>query len=250
LCSRSTSFNIQVEPKPGLLAKRFAHLTLLVPNEASFFLRIVYEVENQEQFFVQGRHAAGTLGFIACQKITTTIRMLTYGVTGDYVDEYLRILETTAMMSLKLFAQAMVSLYSDTYLRSPTKHDVARLLADGESRGFLGMLESIDDMHWKWKNCSTAWRGMYSGHKHEATIILEVVASYDLWICHTFFGLPRSNNDINVLERSFLFTELARGRAPQVNYSINGHDYTMGYYLVDDIYSKWSTFIKTISAPQ
>jgi hypothetical protein len=120
------------------------------------FLRIVSEVENHEQFFVQGRNAVGTLGFTACQKITAAIRMLAYGVTGDYVDEYMRILETTAMMSLKLFAQAVVSLYSDTYLRSPTKHDIARLLVDDESRGFPGMLGSIDYMHWKWKNCPTA----------------------------------------------------------------------------------------------
>jgi hypothetical protein len=176
--------------------------------------------------------------------------MLAYEVTGDYVDEYLRISETTAMMSLKLFAQAMVSLYFDTYLRSPTKHDVARLLTDGKSHGFPGMLGSIDCMHWKWKNCPITWRGMYSSHKREATIILEAIASYDLWIWHTFFELLGSNNDINALERSFLFTKLARERAPRVNYSINGHDYTMRYYITNGIYLKWSTFVKTISTPQ
>jgi hypothetical protein len=59
-------------------------------------------------------------------------------------------------------------------------------------------------MHWKWKNCPTSWQGMYSGHYHEPTIILEAVTSYDLWIWHAFFGLPGSHNDINVLERSFM----------------------------------------------
>ena len=79
---------------------------------------------------------------------------------------------------------------------------------------------------------------------------MEVVASYDLWIWHAFFGIPRSHNDINMLDHSFIFTKLAQGRAPPVNYSINGHDYTMGYYLADGIYPSWSTFVKTIPSPQ
>ena len=63
------------------------------------------------------------------------------------------------------------------------------------------------------------------------------------------FGLPGSNNDINVLARSHVFNELAEGCTLAIHYSINGHDYTMGYYLVDGIYPQWSTFVKTISAP-
>ncbi|XP_050253758.1 uncharacterized protein LOC126699825 [Quercus robur] len=144
---------------------------------------------------------------------------------------------------------AVVAIFSEEYLRSPNNEDIARLLAHGQNHGFPGMLGSIDYMHWKWKNCPTAWKGMYCSHIHEPSIILEAVASYDLWIWHSFFGLPGSNNDINVLERSHVFFELAQGRAPAVNYSVNGHDYTMGYYHADGIYPQWSTFVKTIPRP-
>ena len=53
-----------------------------------------------------------------------------------------------------------------------------------------------------------------------------------------------------MLERSNIFSKLAEGRGLVVNYSINVNDYTMGYYLVDGIYSKWLTFVKIISTPQ
>ena len=91
---------------------------------------------------------------------------------------------------------------------------------------------------------------MYKGHVHEPTIILEAVASKDLWIWHAFFGMPSSHNDINILQRSTLFARLAEGQAPEVNYTINGHDYTMGYYLADGVYPSWATFVKTIPEPQ
>jgi hypothetical protein len=91
---------------------------------------------------------------------------------------------------------------------------------------------------------------MYSGHVQAPTIILEVVASKDLWIWHAFFGLPRSHNDINVLQRSPLFAKLCEGEVSEVNYSINGHDYKMGYYLANGVYPSWATFVKTIGQPQ
>jgi hypothetical protein len=77
---------------------------------------------------------------------------------------------------------------------------------------------------------------MYSGHVKEPTIILEAVASTDLWIWHAFFGLPGSHNDINVLRRSPIFDRLVKGEAPAVNYA-------------HGIYPPWSTFVKTIKAP-
>ena len=130
----------------------------------------------------------------------------------------------------------MVAIFLEEYLRSPDNEDIARLLAHSQNRGFPGILGSIDCMHWKWKNCPIAWKGMYCGHIREPNIILEAVASYDLWIWHLFFGLPGSNNDINMLGWSHVFSKFVQGPAPAVNYSINGHNYTMRYYLVDGIY--------------
>ena len=50
-----------------------------------------------------------------------------------------------------------------------------------------------------------------------------------------------------MLRRSHLFAQVASGKAPACNYTVNGHDYTMGYYLADGIYPPWSIFVKTIS---
>ncbi|CAL9242211.1 unnamed protein product, partial [Arabidopsis halleri] len=109
---------------------------------------------------------------------------------------------------------------------------------------------SIDCMHWEWKNCPTSWKGQYTRGSGKPTIVLEAVASQDLWIWHAFFGPPGTLNDLNILDRSPVFDDILKGRAPAVNYVVNGNDYHLGYYLTDGIYPKWATFIQSISLPQ
>ena len=104
------------------------------------------------------------------------------------------------------------------------------------------MVGSIDCMHWEWKNCPTAWKRQYARGSGKPTIVLEAVASLDLWIW-AFFGPPGTLNDINVLNRSPVFDDILEGRAPRIRYMVNGHRYKLAYYLTDDIYPNWSTFI-------
>ncbi|XP_056864195.1 uncharacterized protein LOC130511296 [Raphanus sativus] len=119
---------------------------------------------------------------------------MAYGVGADIVDEYVRLAETTARNC---------------------------------------MIGSIDCMHWEWKNCPTAWKGMYSRGHDKPTIVLEAVASQDLWIWHAFFGAPGTLNDLNILDRSPVFDEIINGDAPEVNFHVNGREYGLAYFLAD-----------------
>ncbi|XP_073152170.1 uncharacterized protein [Henckelia pumila] len=185
----------------------------------SLFLRIVEALQMNVSYFIQQRDATGMFGLSSLQKVMAAVPLLVYDVAGDVVDEYLRIGASTALECLKIFCRAVYDIFSEQYLRQLTREDVARLTAENARRGFLGMLGSIE------------------------------FASKDLWIWHTYFGVPGCNNDINVLEGSNLFLNLAKGEVPPVRFEVNGNEYNMRYYLADSIYPSWASFVKTISRP-
>ncbi|XP_028105900.1 uncharacterized protein LOC114304951 [Camellia sinensis] len=216
----------------------------------SLFVSILHDIQQVNEYFIQTRDAIGAPRLSGVQKMTAALRILQYGVLADAVDKYIRIGESTTIATLNFFTRSIVATYEAVYLRSPNEVDVARLLQEREQRGFLGMLGSLDCMHWCWDKCPSAQAGAYTGHYHKPTVVLEAVVTYDLWIWHAFFGMPGSLNDITVLDKSPLFSKLTRGRAPAANCIINNYEYTIGYYLADGIYPRWATIVKTISQPQ
>ncbi|CAL5337435.1 unnamed protein product [Camellia sinensis] len=116
------------------------------------YLRILNAIEAHNSYFIQKQDAAHVVGLSVLQKMTSAMRILSYGVAADAVDDYIRIGESTAIQSLQQFCYSVIEIFGVEYLRSPTPTDIARLLAIGEVRGFPGMLGSLDCMHWEWKN--------------------------------------------------------------------------------------------------
>jgi hypothetical protein len=214
------------------------------------FLRIMHEVCAYDSYFVQKRNAAGVLGLSSVQKCTAALRMLAYGTSGDAMDEYCRLSESTAMEAMTRFVVAIRACFEGRYLRQPTHEDILRQMGINEARGFPGMFASIDCMYWAWKNCPMAWAGQFQNKDKKRSIVLEAVADQSLWIWHAYFGMPGSNNDVNVLDRSPLVTNMLRGPSDDLTFTVNGKQYSRYYLLTDGIYPPWSCFVQTIHSPQ
>ncbi|GJW60834.1 ALP1-like protein [Tanacetum coccineum] len=114
------------------------------------------------------------------------------------------------------------------FLRKPTYTDMEKLYArHDENHRFPRMFGSIDYLF----------------------ILLEAIASNDLWILHAFFGVSGMNNDVNVLRQYPIFNDIKSRRAPDVPFVANNVLYKRRYYLTDEIYPQWSVLIKSITNP-
>ncbi|GJU37875.1 ALP1-like protein [Tanacetum coccineum] len=127
---------------------------------------------------------------------------IAYGAVPDSLDEYLQMGATTARDSLRNFCKVIMNLYGEEFLRKPTYTEMEKLYAHhDEKHGFPGMLGSIDCTHWPWLNCPVAYRAQFprGDHGPDPFILLEAIASQDLWIWHAFFSVSGMNNNVNVL---------------------------------------------------
>jgi hypothetical protein len=79
------------------------------------------------------------------------MRMIAYGAPGDTVDDYFRMAESTTIESMYWYFKAVMVVFGPDYLRGP-EAERTRIMAYNAARGFLEMLESIDCIHWSWKN--------------------------------------------------------------------------------------------------
>ena len=94
------------------------------------------------------------------------------------------------------------------------------------------------------------WQGQFQDNDANRSVILEVVADQSTWFWHAFFGFPRGNNDINILDQSPLVVNMLCGEGHDITFEVNSHTYPRYYLLIDGIYSQWSCFVHPIYVPQ
>ena len=134
----------------------------------SLFAEIVDDIVQYDGYFLQRRDCTGLLGFAPIQKCAAAVRLLASGSSADKMDDRYRLAESTMLETLQRFCQAIIAIYGERFLRSPTEEDFQQLLRMHEGKGWPRMLGSIDCSHWSWKNCPKAWAGQYSGNGHIA----------------------------------------------------------------------------------
>ncbi|XP_071700462.1 uncharacterized protein [Rutidosis leptorrhynchoides] len=220
------------------------------------FLMQVLDIINSEALESENEEkSSNTRRYIEREHEAAHVRLITdyfveaYDDTPDLFDEYLQMSERTCRESLMNFCNCIIDLYKDEYMREPTTDDIKRLYeAHKDIHGLLGMMESIDCMHWAWGKCPVAWKGQFTrGDYKVPTIMLEAVASYDNWIWRAFFGVAGSNNDLNVLNASNLFNSMLN-EIEDIPFTVNGVEYKRGYYLAGGIYPGWTSFVKAFSS--
>jgi hypothetical protein len=114
------------------------------------FVRIMGEVTTSDPWFTCHLDATSEMGMSLIQKCVAALCILAYGSLIDVVDEYTCISECIVTEILNKLCATVVNVFEHHYLIHPNLSKVTALLAFNVSHGFLGMLGSIDYMHWEW----------------------------------------------------------------------------------------------------
>ncbi|XP_026440496.1 uncharacterized protein LOC113339437 [Papaver somniferum] len=212
-------------------------------------LKIMNKICEVDPDFGQRKDAARIPVHSPHMKMYAIMKCLCKGIPPDSIDDYTRMAASTIYYYIKKFCDAIMFGFNAEYMRRPIVNDVKWLMKENAARGFPEMLGSLDCMHCGWRVCPLDEAGTHTGHKSYHTRVLEAVASYDRWFWHGYFGVGGSSNDLNVLKSSNLFDDNLNGIAPPCHFTINGNQYTQGYYLVDGIYKSYSVLVQAYGAP-
>nr|GEU72405.1 hypothetical protein [Tanacetum cinerariifolium] len=153
------------------------------------FKRIINAVTNRDAYFHSNVDCTGREGISSLIKCTSAIHQLTYNVNASFLDEYMQMSKRSSCTALDHFCQAVMEIYGPEYLRKPTVTNIEKLYRHHEEKhGIPGILGSLDCTDWEWFSFPYTFKGQYVRRDHGLNlfILLEVVASQDLWIWHIY----------------------------------------------------------------
>jgi len=189
-------------------------------------------------------NAIGEMQSSALQKVAAALRVLTYGMPADEVDEYSRLSHSTINETVNRFTRFVVEKYKPVYLLEPTRADLQGVMDDCSDAGFSGCMGCVDCSFWVWRMCPVAFHGQYQGKSKKRSIVLETVADKELYLWHFYISLPNTINDLNVMAFSPCFNSMtSRSFPPPIPYTVNGVERTLLYVLCDGIYPKLEILI-------
>ncbi|XP_071681405.1 uncharacterized protein [Lolium perenne] len=87
------------------------------------FTWIMDDVKVYDNYFCAKVDAIGKLGLSSYQKCTAAIRMLAYGVVGDFIDEYMRMSESSCLEAM--YKLAVIGVFGEQYLQQLNAEDTA-----------------------------------------------------------------------------------------------------------------------------
>ena len=190
-------------------------------------------------------------------KALNVLQITRFGTPAAAFIPYFQTGEETVRIAKRAFFQAICSddNIRKTFFPPLTRDRAVKIAARHEAiHGVPGHLLNIDCSHVVWKNCPKAWAGAHADKDKKVSIVLEAGCDYDLKFHHAFFGMPGSNNDIDVWNNSD-FRELMESGAfakeidPETPYFIHKEAFTGYWNTVDGIYPPLGRFVKTISVP-
>lgn len=151
------------------------------------------------------------------------MQMIAYECFADYLDEMLRLGESTSMEFLYHSAAIVIDCFKDQFLCAPKNVETKLLLDRAERLGFPDMLGFINCYKWKWKHCPTAYHGQYKGKKGIPTVTRNAIAEDGLYFWHILFGIAECNDDVTVFNASIILAKMSAGmHSRQCEYKIKG----------------------------
>ena len=214
------------------------------------FEQVFNDVQNADEYFTLKANCANKVGIHPLVKVSACLCILGYSAAFDQMDEIFGIGESTMSKCFHRFCELIPRIYNN-YLQLPNEQQLKEMMDKNAERGFPGMIGSIDCTVIKWRNCPMAHKAAYCGPKTKVpTIQLEAVCDSDLYVWHSYFGMPGASNDINVLDSSPLLDKISSGEfPPRIQYLVNGTVRDLPYMLADGIYPKWPIFAIPMSEP-